>query len=67
MYIIVFHLFISILNMVSENSETLVYQRFTDAAFSNFTSTLKTLEQCGFQRLDFLHFLVFRAFFFSWR
>jgi len=30
--------------MVSENSETLVYQRFSDTAFSDFTSTLKTLE-----------------------
>jgi len=53
--------------MVSENSETLVYQWFPDTAFLKFTSAFKTLEQCGFQRLNFLHFLVFRAFFFSWR
>jgi hypothetical protein len=49
--------------MVSENSETLEYQRFPDTAFLNFTSSLQTLEQCGFQRLNFLHFSVFPAFF----
>jgi len=31
--------------MASENSETLEYQRFSDAAFSDFTSSLQTLEQ----------------------
>jgi len=39
--------------MVSENSESLVYQRFSDTAFSDFTSIVKTLVQCGFQRLLF--------------